>query len=139
MFMQARQTRLFCKCRLYVALPVHAWVGEGLKLQAYALHTPWDFTEEHSIDSLTLREEFMMHSTVDVFKKKKKKPVLLSSYESPTTSCCLETQFLSAVIKVGLGSELMFTLYACLRLITNAQKYQVILPGSDLKIAQQVA
>lgn len=26
----------------------------------------------------------------------------------------------------------MFTLYACLRLITNAQKYQVILPGSDL-------
>lgn len=81
----------------------------------------------------------MMHSTVDVFKKKKKKPVLLSSYESPTTSCCLETQFLSAVIKVGLGSELMFTLYACLRLITNAQKYQVILPGSDLKIAQQVA
>lgn len=73
MFMQARQTRLFCKCRLYVALPVHAWVGEGLKLQAYALHTPWDFTEEHSIDSLTLREEFMMHSTVDVFKKKKKK------------------------------------------------------------------
>lgn len=119
---------------------MHAWVGEGLKLQAYALHTPWDFTEEHSIDSLTLREEFMMHSTVDVFKKKKKKkPVLLSSYESPTTSCCLEAQFLSAVIKVGLGSELMFTLYACLRLITNAQKYQVILPGSDLKIAQQVA
>lgn len=137
--MQARQTRLFCKCRLYVALPVHAWVGEGLKLQAYALHTPWDFTEEHSIDSLTLREEFMMHSTVDVFKKKTKKNVLLSSYESPTTSCCLETQFLSAVIKAGLGSELMFTLYACLRLITNAQKYQVILPGSDLKIAQQVA
>lgn len=52
---------------------MHAWVGEGLKLQAYALHTPWDFTEEHSIDSLTLREEFMMHSTVDVFKKKPKK------------------------------------------------------------------